>query len=72
MTVIDPSIKPKLPPRHSSDTNLGVIALLATLAVIAIFALMFSELLAHSRRWTPALYWEPVNAFLSVPTISWC
>jgi hypothetical protein len=72
MSGLDPSIKPELSPRHSSDLNLGVIVL-ATLAALAIaFALTFPEFMAHSRRWTPALYWEPIDAFLAAPSRNWC
>jgi hypothetical protein len=72
MSGLDPSIKPELSPRHSSDLNLGVIALAIFAALAITFALMFLELIAQSHRWTPALYWEPIDAFLAAPSRNWC
>jgi hypothetical protein len=71
MSNLAPSTKPEISARHWS-INLGVIALvLATLTIV--FALtVLPDLIDHSRRWTPALYWEPVNASLAAPTRNWC
>ena len=70
MTSLDPSISPELPPR-GLFMKLGMIALvLATLTIV--FALTaLPDLIDHSRRWTPALYWEPVTAFLAAPSSNW-
>ncbi len=64
MTGLAPSIRPELPPRGLS-VKLGMIALvLATLTIV--FALTaLPDLIDNSRRWTPALYWEPVTASLA-------